>query len=209
MILNETLIRPKIDITIADSGTVLESEVALGFQTLCFPYILWVDEFGTSLASPALEPASLLDIQRLQADDLASFLAKHATIPTPMAPLSASSNMPHFNPNIYEDNPALSSDSEDELTPSRPRPKENPVPQSQQRSARIETKPTPDYYGISWGKISIVKTNSSVPLNSPYLKASQALYNYAISHIDKQELGGFVQIARKAKTSKPDFPTLK
>ena len=209
VIFNEALIGPKIDTPIADSGTALESEVALGFPTLCFPYIPWVDEFGTSSASPALEPASPLDIQRLRADGLASSLAEHATIPTPTAPLPSSSSMPQFNPNTHEDNPTLSSDSEDELTPPPPSPKESPVPQSQRRSARLETKPTPDYYGISRGKISTVKTNSSVPLNSPHSKASQALYDYALSHIDKQEPGGFVRIARKAKTSKPDFPTLK
>lgn len=103
----------------------------------------------------------------------------------------------------------MPSDSEDKLTPPPASSRESPAPQSQRRSARLETKPTRDYYKINQGKASTAKPNSSVPPGSPHRKATQILYNYALSQPDQQASEGFVRIARKKNVSKPDLPTLK
>ena len=67
----------------------------------------------------------------------------------------------------------------------------------------------PDYYRINRGRISTAKTNSSVLLGSPHSKATQMLYDYALSQPDRQVSRGFVRIAQKGKFAKPDLPTLK
>lgn len=103
----------------------------------------------------------------------------------------------------------MPSDSEDQLTPPPASSRESPAPQSQRRSARLETKPTRDYYKINQGKASTAKPNSSVPLGSPHRKATQILYNYDLSQPDQQASEGFVRIARKKNVSKPHLPTLK
>ena len=138
-----------------------ENEVTLRFPDLYFLYIPWVDN------SPAI-PIYLI-----------------------FSPPAA--NLPQPNSNTNKNNKSISSDSEDKLNPppssskQSPTPsplpisKENSTPQSQQRSARLETKSMPDYYNRR--RISTAKTNSSVPLGSPHSKATQMLYNYVFSNL--------------------------
>ena len=115
IIFDETSIGLKSHGTAVDAMATSESEVTLGFPDFCFPYISWVDD------SPAIP--------------------LHPTFP----PLVANLPQPNFNTN--KNNETISSDSEDELSPppssSKQSPtllphlnsKENPAPQSQQRSA--------------------------------------------------------------------------
>lgn len=132
VIFDETSIGPKSDSPAVDAMAASESEVTLGFPSLCFPYIPWVDD------SPAIP------------------LTEDVIMPNPTSPPSAA-KLPQPNSDTNENNETIPSDSEDELSPPPPSSRqspapppppsseENPAPQSQRRSARLETKPTPDY----------------------------------------------------------------
>ena len=83
------------------------------------------------------------------------------------------------------------------------------VAPTQRKSARLKTQPTLDYRKINQGRAANVKSHPSVPHNSPHSSASQALFQYALTHVPPQASQGFVRIARKGKRSTPDEPSLK
>lgn len=111
-------------------------------------------------------------------------------MPHPTSPLPAT-NLPQLNSNINNNTKTIASDLEDKLSlPPRssrqsraslssPSSENNHAPYFQRRSAQLETKQTPDHY--NWGRISTVKSNSSIPLGSLHSEATQMLYNYASS----------------------------
>lgn len=144
MIFDEVSIGPKSGKPSINLITIPESEIALGFPSFCFPYIPWVDEFGTNSAS--LSPDSLPDNEIVQTVVPASSPTKRGTTPIPTAPLPNPSNLPRFNPDTHENDQTMTSDSEDEPTLPPANSKESHAPQSQRRSARLETKPAPNYY---------------------------------------------------------------
>ena len=182
VIFDESSIGPKSDSQSIDTTPASDNKVTLGFPSFCFPYIPWLDD------SPAILPP------------------QPVTILSPSLPPPASPNLP-LNSDTNKDDENIPSDSEDELSLPPPSSRQSPTPQTQRRSARLETKPTPNYYNR--GRTSTAKTNSSVPLGSPHSKPSQALFQYALAHVPAQASQGFVRIARKGKRSTPDLPSLK
>lgn len=124
VIFDETLIGPKSNNSAVDAMAVSESEVTLGFPSLCFLYIPWVDN------SPAI------------------LLLEHVIIPNSASTLLAA-NLPQPNSDTNENNETILSDSKDELNPPPPSSRQNPAPppppsseknlapQSQQKSARL------------------------------------------------------------------------
>lgn len=122
--------------------------------------------------------------------------------PTSLLPVAT---LPQPNSSTNKNNETIPSDLEDELSPPPPNSRqslapppppsseENPASQSERRSARLETKPTLDYY--NWGRTSTAKINSFVSLGSPHSKATQMFYDYAFSQPDQHVSGGSVWVA--------------
>ena len=78
-----------------------------------------------------------------------------------------------------------------------------------QRSTRNTVNPV-DYKKFFQGKATAVMTNSFVPLNSLYARTSRILFDYTLSHSEKQATRSFVQVMqKKTKLSTPDIPSIK
>lgn len=125
------MIRPKINILNPDPTLVTENKVVLEFLTLCFVYILWVDKYGTGLASSTLDSSLIFDNQLLYTDVLALSLLECFLTLTSTLPLLASSNLPQFNSGTHQENLFMFFDSKDELILSFVSLKKSFVPQFQ------------------------------------------------------------------------------
>ena len=68
----------------------------------------------------------------------------------------------------------------------------------------MKTQPTLDYRKINQGQAANVRSHLSVPHNSRLSSTSQALFQYALTHVPPQASQGFVRIACKGKRSTPD-----
>ena len=131
-------------------------------------------------------------------------------IPVASDPTPAAHDQPR-NTNATNNIPGTFDDSDDSLSdappPSTLDDLETAAPRRSTRNGANQV----DYKKFfQKGKAAAVKTNSSVPLNSPHSEASRILFDYALNHSEEQSTRGFVRIAqKKAKGSTPDEPSLK
>ena len=158
------------------------------------------DSFGTAHSHPSnTTPAPS---NRLPAASNPTTTAHNQPSNTTAVPRNTAGNM---------EIPGMFDDSDDSLSdaPLSPSLEDSEIA-APRRSARSGANQVDYKKFFQKGKAAAVKTNSSVPLNSPHSEASRVLFDYALNHPEEQSTRGFVRIARKkAKASTPDEPSLK